>query len=437
MTSGRLRTSQGGSSRPGRDRVAVIGSGVAGLTSAYLLQRHYDVSLYEADDRLGGHAHTHDILTPDAGIAAVDTGFIVHNARTYPHLLRLFGELGVETRPTEMSMSVRCDGCGLEYAGAKGLSGLFAQGRSLTRVEYLRMLTAVKRFHRSARRLLDSGRDDVTLGEFLSRGQFTAYFGRHFIVPLVACVWSTSQQQALGYPARYLFSFLANHGMLSISGSPQWRTVVGGSRSYVEKAAKELSAVRLGTPVRVVQRNADGMSVRDSDGGVEQFDRVVVATHADTALHLLATPTPDERRVLGSFRYTRNRTALHTDEHVLPRSARARASWNYLMRACDTASADVMVSYDMNRLQRLATTTPYLVSLNSTGLIAPERIVREMDYEHPIFDVEAVTAQSGLAALNDGRIAYAGAYQGWGFHEDGCRSGVEAARSFGVEWERQ
>jgi predicted NAD/FAD-binding protein len=421
----------------GRERVAVIGSGVAGLTAAYLLQRRYDVALYEAEDRLGGHAHTHDILTPDVGVAAIDTGFIVHNARTYPHLLRLFSELDVATQPTEMSMSVRCEGCGLEYAGAKGIGGLFAQPQSATRLAYLRMLGEVKRFHRGAHEVLASGTDDLSLGQFLVAGGYSPYFVQHFMVPLVSCVWSTSREAALGYPARYLFSFLDNHGMLSVTGSPQWRTVVGGSRSYVEKATKELTSVRLATPVRGIHRDADGVAIRDADDGLESYSRVVVATHADTALGLLAEPTVAERDVLGTFGYSHNRTVLHTDKRMLPRARRAQSSWNYLMPSCATASADVLVSYDMNRLQHLETATPYVVSLNAGGRIDPALVVAQMDYEHPIYNRASVTAQRRLPELNDGRIAFAGAYHGWGFHEDGCRSGVEAARSLGVEWETQ
>jgi uncharacterized protein len=431
VTSGRARAIGAHS----RERVAVIGSGVAGLTAAYVLQRRYDVALYEADDRLGGHAHTHDVLTPDAGLAAIDTGFIVHNARTYPHLLRLFDELDVKTQPTEMSMSVRCDGCGLEYAGAKGIGGIFASPRAATRPAYLRMLVEVKRFHRRAHNVLMGGDDTLTLGQFLVAGGFSPYFVQHFVVPLVACVWSTSQRAALGYPARYLFAFLDNHGMLSVTGSPQWRTVVGGSRTYVEKAAKELTSVRLGTPVRAIHRDAVGVSVRDADDILEPFSRVVVATHADTALRLLAEPTATEQAALGAFRYSRNHTVLHTDRRVLPRTTRARASWNYVTASCATSSADVMVSYDMNRLQHLETATPYVVSLNADDRIDRERIVATMDYEHPIYDVGSVSAQQLLPALNNGQIAFAGAYHGWGFHEDGCRSGVEAARSLGVDWD--
>jgi uncharacterized protein len=430
-----VTSAMAGSGSPrARERVAVVGSGVAGLTAAYLLQRRYDVALYETEGRLGGHAHTHDVLTPDTGTAAIDSGFIVHNARTYPHLIRLFRELRVETQPTEMSMSVRCEGCGLEYAGAKGVGGVLARPSSALRPAYVRMLVEVKRFHRAARGVLSAGSDELTLGRFLAEGRYSSYFCRHFIVPLVACVWSTSQEAALGYPARYLFSFLDNHGMLTVSGSPQWRTVVGGSDTYVQKAVKELTSVRLATAVRSIHRDPDGVEVRDEDDAVERFAGVVVATHADTALQLLAQADPLEKAVLGAFAYSRNHTVLHTDPRLLPRAGRARAAWNYLMPSCSSASSEVMVSYDMNRLQRLRTATRYVVSLNTGDRVDPARVVAEMDYEHPIYDVGAVRAQRQLPQLNKDRTAFAGAYHGWGFHEDGCRAGVEAARSLGVEW---
>jgi predicted NAD/FAD-binding protein len=296
------------------------------------------------------------------------------------------------------------------------------------------MLVEVKRFHRDAQQALTRGDDALTLRRFLAAGRYSAYFVQHFIVPLVSCVWSTSQAAALDYPARYLFSFLDNHGMLSVTRSPQWRTVTGGSRSYVEKAVKGLTSVRLATPVRSVRRHADGFTVRDGDGDRAHYSRVVLATHADTALALLAAPSVAERDVLGEFGYSRNRTVLHTDSRILSSTPRAQASWNYLMPNCATASADVVVSYDLNRLQRLDTSTRLVVSLNAGDRIDPGQVVDEMDYDHPIHTVESVAAQRRLPALNDGRLAFAGAYHGWGFHEDGCRSGVEAARSLGVEW---
>jgi predicted NAD/FAD-binding protein len=417
-----------------RDQVAVIGAGVAGLTAAYLLQRTYDVTLFEAESRLGGHAHTHDVVAPDAGLIAVDTGFLVHNKVTYPSLLRLFAELGVETQPTEMSMSVSCEQCGLEYAGARGVGGIIATARSLTRPAFLRMLTEVPRFHRAARRHLASGDDETTLGEFLETHGYSRYFVSHFAIPVVSAVWSAAPGDSLLYPARYLFAFLANHGALSVGGSPQWRVVTGGSRTYVERAAKQLTAVRSATPVRAVMRHSDGITVRDDGNDEHAFKRVVLATHADTALSLLTDATPAEQRALGAFRYSLNPTVLHTDASVLPKARRARASWNYRLPYCAASSERVTVSYDLTRLQRLPTTVPYLATLNPGGQVAAAAMITEMTYEHPIFTRESVAAQQLLPSLNDGRTAFAGAYQGWGFHEDGCRSGAEAAASLGVTW---
>lgn len=412
----------------------MVGAGVAGLTAAYLLQRTHDVTLFEAEPRLGGHAHTHDVLTPDAGLLAVDTGFLVHNQVTYPWLLRLFAELGVTTQPTEMSMSVSCAQCGLEYAGARGVGGLFATTRSLARPAYLRMLTEVPRFHRAARQHLQSGDDALTLREFLLEQGHTQYFTSHFVIPLVAAVWSAAPGDALLYPARYLFAFLANHGALSVSGSPRWQVVTGGSRTYVERAAKQLTAVRSATPVRGITRHPDGATVRDDGDDLHDFDRVVLATHADTALSLLTDPTSLEREALGPFRYSQNPTVLHTDDSVLPKARRARASWNYRLPSCAASSDHVTVSYDLTRLQHLPTAVPHLATLNPGGRVAPEAMIAEMIYDHPIYTRESVAAQRLLPALNTDRTAYAGAYQGWGFHEDGCRSGAEAAASFGAPW---
>ncbi|HZD97824.1 MAG TPA: FAD-dependent oxidoreductase, partial [Micromonosporaceae bacterium] len=303
-----------------------MGAGVSGLTAAYLLRRTSQVTLYEADPRLGGHAHTHTLPTSDGRTVGVDSGFIVHNRRTYPHLLRLFDELGVATQESEMSMSIRCDGCGLEYAGAKGLAGVFAQPRRAADPRFVGLLAQVRRFHRASSRLLDRearaagaapAAAPVTLGDFLHAGHFSPYFVRHFVVPLVSAVWSCSPEFVVDYPAAYLFTFLRHHGMLSFSGSPQWRTVVGGSNAYVERAAKELTAVRVATPVRSVRRTGAGVEVHDADGGAEAFDAAVIATHADQALGLLGSPTTAQRQVLGAFGYSRNATVLHTDTSVL------------------------------------------------------------------------------------------------------------------------
>ncbi|GAA3568290.1 FAD-dependent oxidoreductase [Amycolatopsis ultiminotia] len=414
-------------------RIAVIGSGVAGLTAAYLLQRRHEVLLFEADDRLGGHAHTHDVPSAHGGTVGVDSGFIVHNERTYPTLTRLFGELGVQTRDTEMSMSIRCDGCGLQYAGARGLRGLFAQPRNVTSPRYLRMLAEVKRFHRHAARLLahpEAG--DVPLGAFLAIGGFSRYFTDHFVLPLVSTVWSADRTDTMKYPARYLFEFLHNHGMLSVTGSPTWRTVAGGSREYVERAAKQLTAVHLSTPVRSVLRTARGVEVRDDADTPHRVDGVVVATHADQALRLLAEPTRAEQDLLGAFRYSRNEALLHTDATVLPTVPAARSGWNYRTATCGADAGAVQVSYDLNHLMSLDEATRYVVTLNPRS--APTEVLARMSYEHPIYTPESVAAQRRLPDLNDGVVAYAGAYQGWGFHEDGCTSGVRAAAGFGVDW---
>ncbi|MFE8975091.1 NAD(P)/FAD-dependent oxidoreductase [Streptomyces cyaneofuscatus] len=420
-----------------RRRTAVVGSGVAGLTAAHVLHKAHDVTLYEADDRVGGHAHTHELAASDGRVHRVDSGFIVHNRRTYPHLLRLFDELGVATQESEMSMSVRCEGCGLEYAGARGPAGLFAQPRSALRGPYLRMLAEVTRFHRAARALLElpeSPAPDMTLGEFARRGRFSPYFHAHFLSPMVSAVWSCDPVTALRYPARYLFAFLSHHGMLTIGGSPVWRTVTGGSRAYVERLVKQLTAVHTATPVRAITRHADGVELTTEDGTTTPYDAVVIATHPDQALRLLADPTDAERETLGAFTYSRNPTLLHTDTTLLPRSRGARASWNYLMPSCAADADRVTVSYDMNRLQRLDAPETFVVTLNGSDRVDPDSVRARMVYEHPVYTPESVSAQARLPALSGAVTAFAGAYHGWGFHEDGCRSGAEAAAALGVTW---
>jgi predicted NAD/FAD-binding protein len=421
-------------------RIAVVGSGVSGITAGYVLARTDHVTLFEADDRLGGHADTHLVVPPSGPPAGVDTGFIVYNERTYPLLTKLFAELGVATQPSPMSMSVRCDGCGLQYAGQRGLPGLagLAAGLSRGRGRYLRMLAEVPRFHRAARRVLDHGDhgDHVgqTLADFLRTGAFSRYFTAHFALPMVAAVWSCPTGTALRYPARYLFAFLANHGMLSVSGSPPWRTVTGGSRRYVELAAKQLPDIRLSTPVRAVRRHPDHAEVLDAAGETHRFDAVVVATHPDQALRLLDPPTDAERTVLGAFTYTQNPALLHTDATLLPRRPGVRASWNYQLGHCDPDHAVPRISYHMNRLQDLTVGQDYIVTLGGADLVDPRLVIDRMEYAHPAYTPASVAAQRRLPGLNTNVTAFAGAYHGWGFHEDGCRSGAAAARALGGTW---
>jgi predicted NAD/FAD-binding protein/DUF1365 family protein len=412
--------------------VAVVGSGVAGLTAAHVLAKQAEVTLYEADTRLGGHADTHDVDgTP------VDTGFIVHNARTYPHLLRLFDELGVQTQSSEMSMSVRDDQIGLEYAGALGLSGLFPSWRHALSGSHLRMLVEIPRFHRMAKQLLVGETEDETLGSFLERGAFSSRFRTHFMESLVACVWSCDPAVAQDYPARYLFTFLEHHGMLGVFGSPQWRTVTGGSREYVAAVAARLSDVRTGTKVTSVLETSSGVDLTDGNGRVDTFDAVVLATHPGQTLDMLADPTPAQREVLGAIEYSPNTAQLHTDTSVLPRLPRARASWNYLRRPA-TAGRTVTVSYDMHRLMRLPERPDgrrYIVTLGGEDLVDQSQVIDTMEYAHPVYTPASVAAQRRLPECESDRIVLAGAWHGWGFHEDGARSGVEAAARLGVRWE--
>ena len=423
---------------PQSRRVAVIGSGVAGLSAAHVASASASVTLYEADDRLGGHADTHLVARPGRAPLAIDTGFIVHNKRTYPTLLRLFAELGVATQESDMSMSVRDDETGLEWAGALGAAGVLPTWRTALRPRYLRMLTEIPRFHRRARALLAAGeRDgegdgDETLREFLRAGGFSAYFTRHFMEPVVAAVWSTDPDLALDYPARYLFSFLDHHGMLGIFGSPQWRTVTGGSREYVTRLAAGLADVRTGTKVTSVLETPDGVEVTDGNGEVTTYDAVVVATHPGQALALLAAPTPVQREVLGALPYSANTALLHTDSRLLPRAERARASWNF--RRPPGVRGQVTVTYDLTRLQRLDTETRYLVTLGGEDLVDPATVLARREYEHPLYTPASVAAQRRLPEIATDRIAFAGAYHGWGFHEDGARSGVVAAERLGLSW---
>jgi predicted NAD/FAD-binding protein len=341
-----------------------------------------------------------------------------------------------------MSMSVRDDrlggllpATGLEYAGARGIGGLFPSLGNLARPRYLRMLAEVKRFHREATLLLDtdaSGEDgDETLGSFVGRHDFSPYFVEHFMTPLVAAVWSCAPGDAMRYPARYLFVFLQHHGMLSVFGSPTWRTVVGGSATYVQAVAQRIHEVSLGAPVRSVVRTPDGVQISVDDAAPRQFDAAVIATHADQALGMLAEPTAAQRSVLGAIRYSTNHTQLHTDESVLPRRSRARASWNYLATP-DTDN--VLVTYDVTRLMGLTGPGRFLVTLGGRDHVDPATVIAEMTYDHPLYTPESVAAQALLPTIDDDRLTFAGAYHGWGFHEDGAASGLRAAERLGARW---
>lgn len=427
--------------------LGVIGSGVSGLVAAYVATTAgHRVTMFEADDRLGGHADTHQVAENGRSLA-IDTGFIVHNRHTYPILTRLFAELGIGTRASEMSLSVRSapgpDGRVLEWAGALGPRGLFPRFSNVTDRHYLRMLTEIPRFHRMAKAVLanrrgrdgdDSWRDrteEETLAEFLEHGRFSAYFQRNFVVPLVAAVWSCDPDHALEYPAAYLFTFLDHHGMLRIFGSPEWRTVEGGSARYVAAIAERLDTVHAATPVRAVEEHGDHVSVTDDHGTGHRFDSVVIATHPDQALALLAHPSPVQREVLGAIPYTVNPAVLHTDITLLPEAPRAWACWNHRERHDQSG---LTVTYDLTRLMGLDTPVHYLVTLGGDGLVDPESVIDRMDYAHPRFTQRSVLAARRVTEIETDRVTFAGAWQGWGFHEDGARSGVRAIRRLGIEW---
>lgn len=428
-----------GPSYDDRPTVAVIGGGISGLTAAYLLQRSHHVTLFEADPRIGGHAHTHDVPVA-GGTVPVDSGFIVLNDRTYPLLRRLFDELGVRTRPTEMSMNLSCSGCGLSYTGGRRADGIFSQRRRAVDPSFWRLLLQVRSFQRQAlRHLEEQAGSEQTYGEFLAEHGFDQHFVTHYALPVVSCVWSMGHTEALAYPAAYLFAFLRHHGFLTLGDAPTWHTVVGGSRSYVHAVTERLDVVRPGSRVTAVSRKPDAveLDVRPAGGGPSEhhsFDKVVIATHADQALALLTDAGDEEQEVLGAFEYSTNVAWLHRDESALPATRRARASWNYRLEDCDTPTDRTRVSYWMNRLQGHPEAEPLVVTLNPDQGPAPEHVIATMTYEHPTYTAASVAAQQRLAGLNSDRLAFAGAYHGWGFHEDGCRAGAAAAEALGASW---
>ena len=414
--------------------VAVIGSGVSGLVAAYVMRDQFDVTLLERDDRFGGHAHTHSVETPE-GLIRVDSGFIVHNKRTYPTLLRIFDELQIATQPTEMSMSIRCDGCGLTYAGGRGAKGILAQPWRVFDPRFVRMMIEVPKFHREAQKVLeDSSVEEMTWGEFLQRGKYSQYFIRHFAVPLVSCVWSSGDDTAVEYPAKYLFAFLRNHGMLSVGGSPAWRTVTGGSNMYVAKILSQIPNAHTKNGVKSVRRHEDHVDVTTDDGKTTRYDYVVIATHANAALSMLADATDAERADLSAITYSPNDTWLHTDESIMPSAAAAKASWNYRIPTCDASVESVQVTYWMNKLQSLPTSKQLLVTLNPAGEVDSQKLIARMSYEHPVFTKAGIAAAARLQNAGGPRLAFAGAHFGWGFHEDGAKSGLEAATKLGAKW---
>lgn len=415
--------------------IAVIGTGIAGLSSAYLLNRKHHVDLYEANDYIGGHSNTIEVEHQGRPLP-IDTGFIVYNETTYPNLVRLFDELDVPTKYAPMSFSLSDLNSGLEY-GTRTPAGIFAQPGNTLRPAYWRFLSDFGRFFKAARGAIDDpSTEDLTLGEFVDRHQLSEAFRRFYIVPMVSAIWSSPLGTAAQFPARYMMRFYDNHGLLDVRSPVRWRTVDGGSRTYVGKILAELRGkVHLSTPVRGIERHVDGVTLMLPDGEARRYDHVVIATHSDQALKLLADPSDAERDILGAIPYEPSTAVLHTDERAMPRRRAAWASWNYVLEAAPGQDQKASLTYWMNELQTLNVDANYFVTMNPVMDIDPAKIVRTIQYAHPVYTLDSLAARRRLLEINgQHHTHFAGAYFYYGFHEDGMRSGVEVARDLGVEW---
>lgn len=410
-----------------RRRVAIVGAGISGLVTAHLLQRQHDITVFEANDYIGGHTHTVDVDGPD-GQHAIDTGFIVFNPQSYPNFVQLLQILGVPSQKTSMSFSVSSERSGLEYGGG-GLQRMFAQRRNLLRPAFHRMLLDIRRFYREAAELLQGDEDSTTIAEYVERQGFSRGFVEDHLIPFGAAIWSASTQDMYEFPARFFVQFFSNHGFLRLQ-KPEWRVISGGSRQYIEPlTASFRDRVRLRTPVLAVTRHEQGVEIKTADR-VEPFDEVVLAVHSDLALQLLADPSAQETEILSAMEYQENQVLLHTDISRLPRLRRAWSCWNYRVPA--QVAEQVTVTYNMNMLQGLNTAETYCVTLNDCGDVDPRRIVQEFTYHHPRYTVEFVAAQNRHAEISGvSRTHYCGACWGYGFHEDGVVSALQVARHFG------
>ena len=401
-------------------KVAIIGAGIAGLTVAYRLRNTHDVQVFEAQPHIGGHTHTHDV-TLQGATYRVDTGFIVYNDRTYPNFITLLRDLGVASQPTEMSFSMRHEGTGLEYCGTN-LNGVFAQRMNLLRPSFHGMLRDILRFNREAPTLLDCPAPGPTLGEYLEQQRYGAAFIDNYLAPMGAAIWSSPSARIYDFPARAFVQFFANHGLLSLTNRPQWYVLRGGSSSYVDRLVAALpNAPITNAPVTRVRRTADAAWVQVRGEAEARFDAVVLACHSDQALAMLDAPSKDERDVLGAIPYQKNEVTLHTDTRLMPKNRRAWASWNYCVNV--PASDRATVTYDMNRLQSLTAPETFCVTLNQRAAIDPNKVIKVLHYDHPVFTAATLAAQQRRAVISGvNRTFFCGAYWRFGFHEDGVVS---------------
>ncbi|WP_237061286.1 NAD(P)/FAD-dependent oxidoreductase [Microbulbifer zhoushanensis] len=413
-------------------RIAIVGSGISGLTAAYLLNKKHDITLFEAADRLGGHTATVDVEEGDRRLA-IDTGFIVFNDWTYPNFIKLMQQLGVDSQPTDMGFSVCSDRESFEYAG-NNLDSLFAQRRNLLSPGHWRMLRDIVRFNRAAVRDWRSGKldDALSLGQYLRDNGYSEEFTNRYLVPMGSAIWSASMSQMLDFSVNFFVRFFFNHGLLNIFNRPQWRVIKGGSREYIGPMVKDFAGrIRLSTPVTSVIRGSDGVTLRTGAGEALDFDAVVLACHSDQALACLDAPTTAERELLGAIPYAANSVVLHTDTRLLPERRRSWASWNYRLQG-DSDRLPVL-TYNMNILQRLDSEQTYCVTLNADDMIDPDKVIRRFEYAHPQFSVAGMQAQKQWEAVNGQNYTwFCGAYWHNGFHEDGVNSALRVAQAFGV-----
>ena len=410
-------------------KIAIIGSGISGITAACLLHKEHDITVFEAEERIGGHTHTVEVAVGDRTYA-VDTGFIVYNEATYPNFIRLLERFKVPTQWSDMSFSVEHAASGRAYA-SHGLRGFFPDARTMASPAHWNLLLDIFRFNVEAKRFLARKENHCTLGEFQQEFGFSDYFAERYLVPLFSSIWSAAPGDIADYPASYFLNFFKNHGLLEINTGPRWRVIQGGSRSYAEAFTHDYrDRIRLNTPVRSIRRDQDSVTVQPVNGEAETYDQVILAVHSNTVLSLLEDPCDAEREILAALPYQDNDVVLHTDESLLPRNWRARASWNYYLP--EMAGERATLTYDMTRLQSLDTSMRFCVSLNSNHRIDPAKVIRRFTYAHPIYTARGIAAQSRHKEISgQRRTHFCGAYWGYGFHEDGVKSALEVAQALG------